>query len=126
MEIVRDPLAEASRPSAHHYRPGELGVLGKTYTASVILTPAEIIDDWPPQSAAAIAPVHLERLLGLNPRPEMVLLGTGEKQIFPQHEVLAPLARVGVSVEVMDTRAACRTWNIVLSEDRRAAAALIV
>ncbi len=126
MEIVRDSLLETGRPSVHHYRPGALGVLNTTYSASVILTPTQVIDDWPPQSVAELAAAHLETLLALEPRPETVLIGTGEKQSFPPREVLAPLINAGMGVEIMDTRAACRTWNILLAEDRRVVAALIL
>lgn len=126
MEIVRDPLIDTARPSVHHYRPGELGVLGETYSASLILTPARVIDDWPPQSLAELDASHLEALLALDPRPETVLIGTGETQRFPARDVLAPLINAGLGIEIMDTRAACRTWNILLAEDRRVAAALIL
>ncbi|MGH8224861.1 MAG: Mth938-like domain-containing protein [Gammaproteobacteria bacterium] len=126
MEIVRDLLLETGRPSVHHYRPGELGVLNASYSTSVILTPTRIIDDWPPQSVTELEAAHLEMLLALDPRPETVLIGTGEKQSFPPRDVLAPLINAGMGVEIMDTRAACRTWNILLAEDRRVAAALIL
>ncbi len=125
MEIVRDPLLESGRPAVRRYVPGEIGVRGTCYTHSIVLTAERVIDDWPPQSAGAIEAAHLEALLELDPRPEIVLIGTGETQVFPPHEILAPLARAHVGIEVMDTRAACRTWNILLADDRHAAAALI-
>ncbi len=59
-------------------------------------------------------------------RPEIVLLGCGARFRFPSPAVLAPLYGAGIGVEVMDTRAACRTYNILLSEGRRVVAALIV
>lgn len=126
MEIVRDPLLESGRPVVRHYRPGEIRVRGTAYSASLILTPQQIIADWRPQDAADLAAADLERLLALDPRPDMVLLGTGERQRFPQRDVLAPLLAAGIGLEIMDTAAACRTWNVVLSEGRRAAAALII
>ncbi|MGH8275019.1 MAG: Mth938-like domain-containing protein [Gammaproteobacteria bacterium] len=126
MEILRDSLLESGRPAVRRYKPGELGVQGSRYTQSVVLTTERVINDWPPQSADAIEAAHLEILLELDPRPEIVLIGTGERQIFPSREVLAPLINAGTGFEIMDTRAACRTWNILLSEDRHAAAALIL
>jgi uncharacterized protein len=59
-------------------------------------------------------------------RPDLVLLGTGACLQFPPPRVLAPLVEAGIGHEVMDTAAACRTWNILLSEGRRVLAALVV
>ena len=58
--------------------------------------------------------------------PEIVLLGTGATQRFPQPAVVAPLMNAQVGLEVMDTRAACRTYNILVAEGRSVTAALIV
>jgi uncharacterized protein len=55
-----------------------------------------------------------------------VLLGTGATFIFPEPALLAPLRKAGIGVEVMDTAAACRTYNILLGEERNVVAALIV
>jgi uncharacterized protein len=126
MEIVRDPLLQSDRHAVRRYVPGEIGVQGRRYTRSVILTADRVIDDWPPQSAGEIEPAHLEALIALEPRPEIVLLGTGQTQTFPPRDVIAPLINAKAGFEIMDTRAACRTWNILLSEDRHAAAALLL
>lgn len=126
MEIVRDFLRDAELPTVRHYHPGELRVLDTAYEHSIIVTPHGIIDDWPPQTSDELVAAHLARLLELEPRPEVVLLGTGERQQFPPRAVMAPLLAAGVGVEIMATAPACRTWNIVLAEGRRAAAALII
>ena len=62
----------------------------------------------------------------LQHRPELVLLGTGATQRFPHPRLLSALSDARVGVEMMDTRAACRTFNILIAEDRRVVAALIV
>lgn len=126
MEIVRDFLRDAEQPTVRHFHPGELRVRGTTYARSVIITPQRVIDDWPPQTSVELSAAHLQRLLELEPRPEVILLGTGERQHFPSPEVMAPLFAAGVGVEIMATAPACRTWNIVLAEGRRAAAALLI
>jgi uncharacterized protein len=126
MEIVRDLLAESNQPAVRRYEPGRIDVLGTRHTASVILTLSDVIDGWPPQSIDALEPAHLERLTELDPRPETVLIGTGEQQVFPPHDVVAPLIDARMGFEFMDTRAACRTWNILLAEDRHAVAALML
>jgi uncharacterized protein len=59
-------------------------------------------------------------------RPEIVLLGTGATQRFPHPRLSAPLAAARVGFEVMDTRAACRTYNILLGEGRRVVAAVLL
>ncbi|MCP4126357.1 MAG: hypothetical protein GY753_04760, partial [Gammaproteobacteria bacterium] len=58
--------------------------------------------------------------------PQLVILGTGEEQQFPQPALYALLLNQGVGVEVMTTPAACRTYNILVSEGRRVAAALLL
>ena len=58
--------------------------------------------------------------------PEIVLLGTGAQFRFPEPALLAPLYKAGIGVEVMDTPAACRTYNILLGEGRNVVAALLV
>lgn len=55
----------------------------------------------------------------------MVLLGTGSRLRFPHPQLSAPLARAGIGLEVMDVQAACRTYNILMAEERRVLAALI-
>jgi len=62
----------------------------------------------------------------LRTSPEIVLLGTGATQRFPRPAVVAPLMNANVGLEVMDTRAACRTYNILLGEGRRVVAAVVV
>lgn len=126
MEIVRDFLLESEQPAIRHYSPGEIRVGGSDYERSVIVTPRRVIPDWAPQTIEALTREHLDRLLAIDPRPDMILLGTGTRQHFPERETLAPLFAAGLGVEIMDTAAACRTWNIVLAEGRRAAAALII
>src|SRR5439155_16864051 len=71
-----------------------------------------------------LAPEHLAALAALD--REIILLGTGARQRFPSPEIMRSLLRSGVGVEVMDVQAACRTYNILLAEDRRVAAALLI
>ncbi|HET9693757.1 MAG TPA: Mth938-like domain-containing protein [Steroidobacteraceae bacterium] len=106
------------------YGPGQLRVNGQTHTASVILTPTTVIERWRPVSALDITAADLEPLLGL--APEVVLLGTGARQQFPDPAVLRILFEQRIGVEVMDTSAACRTYNVLVAEGRAVAAALIV
>ena len=58
--------------------------------------------------------------------PEILVLGTGERQVFPEPQVIVALAARGIGLEVMDNGAACRTYNILLAEGRKVALALIM
>jgi len=99
-------------------------VNGARFAKSVVVLPERIIDDWPASSFAALEPAHFAALAGLD--LEIILLGTGGKLRFPRPEILAPLIRAGVGVEVMDLQAACRTYNILMAEGRKVAAALVI
>lgn len=91
---------------------------------SVIVTPERLITDWPPQQFDELASSHFQALVELN--PEIVLLGTGKHQQFPSPRLTQPLLSRGVGLEIMDTGAACRTYNIIMAEGRRVAAALLM
>lgn len=78
---------------------------------------------WPPGDFAALEADHLAALLAHE--PEVVLIGTGTRLRFPAPEVLRPLQAAGIGFEVMDTPAACRTFNILAGEDRLVLAALL-
>ncbi len=79
---------------------------------------------WPPAGFGELASAHLSALLERN--PELVLLGTGDRLRFPPGEVLQPLHGAGIGVEVMDTPAAFRTFNILAAEGREVVAALLM
>jgi uncharacterized protein len=99
--------------------------LGQTeYRGNVVLLPDAIIEGWAPNGFDALTEADFTALAAHS--PEMVLLGTGDRQRFPHPRLLQPLLRARVGVEAMDTRAACRTFNILVAEDRRVAAALII
>ena len=106
------------------YGPGQLRINDSTHATSVIVTARAIIAPWRPTAAPELTAADLEPLLGLG--PEVVLLGTGARQQFPDVQVLRILHEQRIGVEVMDTAAACRTYNVLVTEGRNVAAALIV
>lgn len=106
------------------YAPGRIIINQDTYSASLVVLPDRVIPDWPPQSLPELAPLHIEALTGLG--VEVILLGTGRRLHFPRAELLAPLAAAGIGWEIMDTGAACRTYNILMGEGRKVAAALFM
>jgi uncharacterized protein len=91
---------------------------------SLILTGRQVITEWEPKRLTELTESHLELVLSLD--PELVLLGTGAKQQFPAMEILTALHRAQIGVEIMDTAAACRTFNILVAEGRHVVAALIM
>jgi len=106
------------------YGEGYVMVNRQRFERSLVVLPDRIIADWPATSFEALAPGHLAALAGLD--LEIILLGTGARLRFPRPEIMQSLAGSGVGVEVMDVQAACRTYNILLAEDRRVAAALLI
>jgi len=106
------------------YEPGAVRVGGTIYRSSLIVAPDRVPDSWRPQSAEEIEPEDLTPVLSLE--PQIVILGTGAVQHFPDPALYAPTANAGVGLEVMDTGAACRTYNILVSEGRRVVAALLM
>jgi uncharacterized protein len=106
------------------YEPGQLRVGERTHTSSVILTATAVIEAWRPTSVQDLTAADLEPVLGL--APEVVLLGTGAHQQFPDSRILRILYEQRIGVEIMDTSAACRTFNVLVGEGRAVAAALIV
>jgi uncharacterized protein len=94
------------------------------YRVNCVLTPDGVIEGFAPGGFDTLTEADFAALLAQ--QPEIVLLGTGGTQRFPHPRLSAPLAAARVGLEVMDTRAACRTYNILLGEGRRVVAALIL
>ena len=105
------------------WRPGELRIGKDVWREPVLLSPQEV-RPWPVEPDE---PVTLDQLAPLiEKQPDLIILGTGEQQSFPDHELGMSLLNRGIGLEVMDTGAACRTYNVLLSEGRAVAAALRV
>ena len=106
------------------YGQGWVQVNEVRYTRSLIVLPEQVIADWPATDFANLAAAHFEKLVEL--KPEVVLLGTGDKHLFVHPRLSRALTDAGIGVECMDTAAACRTYNILMAEGRHVAAALII
>jgi uncharacterized protein len=104
----------------------EAGVLvnQETIGRSFLLTPSVIVQDWRPTSAADLLPDDLLALLELE--PALVLLGTGPRQAFPSAAAMAALLTRGIGIEVMDSGAAARTFNVLAAEGRKVVAAFLL
>ena len=97
-------------------------VNGERRETSLIVT-AEGVEPWSPPSFEALSAEDFKRFTELG--VEIVLLGTGPRQRFPHPRITASLGAARVGLEVMDTKAACRTYNILVAEARRVALALV-
>ncbi len=96
---------------------------GQPHASSLIITPDRLIN-WEVSSLCDIRSEDFKMMAGFN--PEVVILGTGRSQVFPEPKIHLPLIDAGIGLEVMDTQAACRTYSILLSDDRIVIAALIL
>ena len=93
-----------------------------SYTESIVLTPDDQLTIWSAKPIAELTVDDFAAVFGT--KPEIVLLGTGAKNVFPPRELTFSFARKGVGLEVMDTAAAARTFNVLANEGRRVAAIL--
>jgi uncharacterized protein len=120
---VKFTLESSSRINlVRAYSRAELRIGEQYVRSSCIVSADRLITDWPPARVEALTREHLEAIFALE--PEVVLLGTGERQRFPAADVRAAFTARRVGLEVMDLGAACRTYNILVQEERRAVAAL--
>lgn len=99
-------------------------VVDREFTRSLLLAPDRTIEDWPVTHAGELDAEHVETILAL--QPEVVILGTGERQVFPAAAFMAGFLRKGVGIEVMDNAAAARTYDLLAGEHRRVVAAFIL
>ena len=102
---------------AHPYRK-------QSYTSSLILGGSDHVEDWSLTHVNELTAEHLE--IVWQRQPDIVLLGTGSRLIFPDRDIHQRFGTRGIGVEVMDTAAACRTYNVLLAEGRNVMALLIV
>lgn len=106
------------------YETGRVAVNGRVLTRSLLLLPDRLDEQWGPAGYAALTAEHL---IELTRHPcDVLLLGTGNRQRFPAPALLRPLIEAGRGYEIMDTGAACRTYNLLVAEGRIVLAALIV
>ncbi len=94
------------------------------HARNLIVMADKLILDWPAKDFASLAEAHFVNLIEL--KPEVVLLGTGEKHQFLHPKIVQNLTAQGIPLECMTTAAACRTYNILMSEGRTVAAALLI
>jgi uncharacterized protein len=92
--------------------------------SSCIVGANTLIRDWPPRDVPSLELAHLAPLFEL--RPEVVVLSTGARQQFPRAALRAEFATRKIGIEVMEIGAACRTYNVLVSEERKVLAAILL
>ena len=121
------PLAEDIVTSRHRiteYSTGSVTINESEYRQSLVMTASTIHCPWPVSKIEDFTPENLAPIF--DSKPSVVLLGTGEQQLFPEPKVFALFGQQGIGLEVMDNGALCRTFNILVAEDRDVTAAIIL
>ena len=106
------------------YGNGYFMVNNLRYERSLVVTPESVIEDWQVTDVGALSVPDFEFLRAL--KPTIVLLGSGAKLRFPRPELARCLAEDRIGLEVMDSTAACRTYNILTAEGRNVVAAVLL
>lgn len=106
------------------YGDGYVEINKTPYAHAVVLNLDGAISEWSAQSFDDLETHHFAQLVDL--KPELVLIGTGSRQRFPKPELLKTMIQAKIGFEIMDSQAACRTYNILVGEGRKVLLALIV
>jgi len=121
LKFTREPF---SATTIRHVERGQIRIGSEQFEQTLAVTSDSIIRDWP---AIDIDKLDIEHFAAiLSSEPDIVVLGTGWQAAFAPRELTFAMARRGTGFEVMDTPAACRTFNILLAEGRNPAAILII
>lgn len=121
MQFTRDAIQSVT---VRQVEPGRIRIGDRDYEHTVALTTESVLDVANCASMADLDQAQLEPLLAQ--QPDVIIVGTGWSQALPPRELTFALARAGIGLEVMDTPAACRTFNILVAEDRRPGALLFL
>jgi len=121
MHFAEETVSGRYRISA--YGPEQIWVNGSAVRGSLLISVDQLIVDWRPDR---IADLRAEDFAAIRHwKAEVLLLGTGDRLEFPSPETYRTLVERGIAVEIMDTAAACRTYNILAGDSRPVAAALL-
>ncbi len=116
--------SSSARNFIRAYAPGEIRINDRAFHAPLIVSSSTIEPGPTVGGAEDLTAAHASPIIALE--PELVLLGTGARQVFPRADFGARFLRAGIGFEVMDTGAACRTFNVLVGEERRVVALLLV
>lgn len=103
---------------------GYVVVNNDRFTHPIVVTPDDVLTDWDANNFAELTTAHFNYLLNL--KPEIILFGTGPRQHFARPELYRSLIDARISIEFMNTPAACHTYNILMAESRHVIAAILL
>ena len=106
------------------YDDASVSINGKAFEQSLIVCGRQLEENWNISAIELLATDHVAQLLAF--KPELILIGTGNRLVFPAIEVYSAIIQQGIGVDFMDTGADCRTYNILMSEGRDVVAGLIL
>jgi uncharacterized protein len=121
MKFVREP---GSAVTIRQVEKGLIRVGSEIVTENVILFRDTIRRGWKTDDVTNLKEEDLAELIA--EEPEILLFGSGSQSLLPPRDLVFALARKGIGFETMDTPAACRTFNILVSEGRDVAAVLVI
>jgi uncharacterized protein len=122
VKLHSDP--QSSLNTITGYGIGYIEVNSKVYPHALIVQPEGEISPWPVSAFADLSSDNLASLCVF--KPELIIIGTGKKQQFLKPELIKPLIQAKIGFEMMDSQAACRTYNILMNEGRQVLAAIIL
>lgn len=122
MKLHLSKLGDTKLFTAHG--PDHVMVNDERYTSSIVVSADQVRIDWLVANFDELTEAHFAYFVAL--KPDVLLLGTGSKQRFPHPRLFRALTDAGISLECMDTPAACRTYNILVAEDRKVIAAILI
>jgi len=122
LKLQSDPHSGANTITG--YGDGYVEINKILYANAVLLSSDGAISNWSAQSFDSLEASHFSQMVDL--KPELVLIGTGSRQRFPKPELLKALVQAKIGFEIMNSQAACRTYNILVGEGRQVLLALIM
>jgi uncharacterized protein len=122
VKLQSDPHSGANTITG--YGDGYIEINKIPYSHAVLLSSDGEILEWAVKSFDELSPADFTQMASL--KPELIIIGTGKRQRFPKPELLKTLIEAKIGFEVMDSQAACRTYNILVGEGRQVLLALIV
>jgi len=118
------PIIPADRQVIDGYGPGQFRISGIVHAGPVLVFP-DHVEDWAVSALSDVGVATLRPVIEAEPKVEILLLGTGARMGLLPSRIRQELRAAGIVVDIMDSGAACRTYNVLLSEARRVAAALL-
>lgn len=118
-------MAEAVTPVISDYSNGGFTIGEHFHEGSILITGADEVGfdiaHWDIKAGDELEAKHLDPIYAAKERPMLIIIGVGAQMTHPFAKLRAELSKQAIAVEIQTTQAACRTWNLLLSEGRKVA-----